>query len=111
MKDRILAIIINSIIIFFSDDEYISNIRICIQLIGEDTICRFDATRHAKGCVPVVELREEMQQTMQKYCSVFRTCDTLQRACREMTRLYTCDLPDLCVGELIEKFHLRKIEL
>lgn len=110
MKDRILAII-NSIIIFFSDDEYISNIRICIQLIGEDTICRFDATRHAKGCVPVVELREEMQQTMQKYCSVFRTCDTLQRACREMTRLYTCDLPDLCVGELIEKFHLRKIEL
>ncbi|XP_061928980.1 succinate dehydrogenase [ubiquinone] flavoprotein subunit, mitochondrial isoform X5 [Apis cerana] len=67
-------------------------------LIGEDTICRFDATRHAKGCVPVVELREEMQQTMQKYCSVFRTCDTLQRACREMTRLYTCDLPDLCVG-------------
>lgn len=111
MKDRILAIIINSIIIFFSDDEYISNIRIYIQLIGEDTICRFDATRHAKGCVPVVELREEMQQTMQKYCSVFRTCDTLQRACREMTRLYTCDLPDLCVGELIEKFHLRKIEL
>lgn len=111
MKDRILPIIINSIIIFFSDDEYISNIHICIQLIGEDTICRFDATRHAKGCVPVVELREEMQQTMQKYCSVFRTCDTLQRACREMTRLYTCDLPDLCVGELIEKFHLRKIEL
>lgn len=109
MKNRILAII--NFYYHFSFDEYISNIHICIQLIGEDTICRFDATRHAKGCVPIVELREEMQQTMQKYCSVFRTCDTLQRACREMTRLYTCDLPDLCVGELIEKFHLRKIEL
>ncbi|XP_031364578.1 succinate dehydrogenase [ubiquinone] flavoprotein subunit, mitochondrial-like isoform X1 [Apis dorsata] len=88
-------------------------------LIGEDTICRFDATRHAKGCVPVVELREEMQQTMQKYCSVFRTCDTLQRACREMTRLYTCDLPDLCVQdqsliwntELVEAIELQNMML
>jgi len=71
---------------------------IWMQDIGEQSICRFDATRYAKGYVPVAELREEMQRTMQKYCGVFRTCDILQRGCREMTRLYTCDLPDLCVS-------------
>ncbi|EGI60152.1 Succinate dehydrogenase [ubiquinone] flavoprotein subunit, mitochondrial [Acromyrmex echinatior] len=64
--------------------------------IGEQSICRFDATRYAKGCVPVAELRGEMQRTMQRYCGVFRTCDILQRGCREMSRLYTCELPDLC---------------
>ncbi|XP_011633448.1 succinate dehydrogenase [ubiquinone] flavoprotein subunit, mitochondrial-like [Pogonomyrmex barbatus] len=67
--------------------------------IGEESLCRFDATRYAKGCVPVAELRNEMQRTMQKYCGVFRTCDILQRACREISRLYTCDLPDLCVQD------------
>lgn len=77
-----------------------------MQDIGEQSICRFDATRYAKGCVPVVELRDEMQRTMQKYCSVFRTCDILQRGCREITRLYTCDLPDLCVSQLCTTFKL-----
>lgn len=84
---------------------------VCEQAISEPSICRFDSTRYAKGNIPVVELREAMQQTMHRYCSVFRTCHILQRGCREMTRLYTCDLPDMCVGELIEIFHLRKRKL
>ncbi|XP_018406634.1 PREDICTED: succinate dehydrogenase [ubiquinone] flavoprotein subunit, mitochondrial-like [Cyphomyrmex costatus] len=87
--------------------------------IGEQSICRFDATRYAKGCVPVAELRDEMQRTMQKYCGVFRTCDILQRGCREMSRLYTCDLPDLCVQdqsliwntELVEALELQNMML
>ncbi|KAK1133443.1 hypothetical protein K0M31_011250 [Melipona bicolor] len=87
--------------------------------IGEESICRFDATRYAKGCIPVAELREEMQQTMQKFCSVFRTCDVLQRGCREITRLYTCDLPDICVQdqsliwntELVEAIELQNMML
>nr|XP_012145026.1 PREDICTED: succinate dehydrogenase [ubiquinone] flavoprotein subunit, mitochondrial-like isoform X3 [Megachile rotundata] len=66
--------------------------------VGEEIICRFDATRFAKGCIPVAELRDDMQHTMQRYCSVFRTCDILQRGCREITRFFTCDLPDICVG-------------
>ncbi|XP_015186798.1 PREDICTED: succinate dehydrogenase [ubiquinone] flavoprotein subunit, mitochondrial-like [Polistes dominula] len=87
--------------------------------LGEESICRFDATRYAKGCIPVHELRQSMQQTMHKYCSVFRTCDILQRGCREMTKLYTCDLPDICVQdqsmiwntELIEALELQNMML
>ncbi|XP_076659912.1 succinate dehydrogenase [ubiquinone] flavoprotein subunit, mitochondrial isoform X2 [Halictus rubicundus] len=89
------------------------------QAVSEQSVCRFDATRFAKGCVPVAELREEMQGTMQRYCSVFRTCDVLQRGCREMTRLYTCDLPDICVQdqsliwntELVEALELQNLML
>ncbi|XP_017753072.1 PREDICTED: succinate dehydrogenase [ubiquinone] flavoprotein subunit, mitochondrial-like [Eufriesea mexicana] len=87
--------------------------------VGEETICRFDATRYAKGCIPVAELREDMHQTMHRYCSVFRTCHILQRGCREMTRLYTCDLPDICVQdqsliwntELLEAIELQNMML
>ncbi|XP_076281788.1 succinate dehydrogenase [ubiquinone] flavoprotein subunit, mitochondrial [Lasioglossum baleicum] len=87
--------------------------------VSEQSVCRFDATRFAKGCVPVAQLREEMQQTMQRYCSVFRTCDVLQRGCREMTRIYTCDLPDICVQdqsliwntELVEALELQNMML
>lgn len=90
-----------------------------MQDIGEQSICRFDATRYAKGCVPVIELRDEMQRTMQKYCSILRSCDILQRGCREITRLYTCDLPDLCVQdqsliwntELVEALELQNMML
>ncbi|XP_015593814.2 succinate dehydrogenase [ubiquinone] flavoprotein subunit, mitochondrial isoform X2 [Cephus cinctus] len=87
--------------------------------LGQQAICRFDATRYAKGSVPVAQLRDEMQRTMHKYCSVFRTCDVLQRGCREMTRLYSCNLPDLCVQdrsliwntELVEALELQNMML
>ena len=66
--------------------------------IGKETVAKFDATRHAKGAINVPILRDKMQRTMQKYCNVFRTCDILQRGCREMSKLYTCELPDICVS-------------
>ncbi|XP_023289461.1 succinate dehydrogenase [ubiquinone] flavoprotein subunit, mitochondrial [Orussus abietinus] len=87
--------------------------------IAEQAICRFDATRYASGSTLVADLRDEMQRTMQKYCGVFRTCDILQRGCREITRLYTCDLPEICVqdnsliwnSELIEALELQNLML
>ncbi|XP_046436033.1 succinate dehydrogenase [ubiquinone] flavoprotein subunit, mitochondrial-like [Neodiprion fabricii] len=87
--------------------------------IGQQSICRFDATRYSQGNITVATLREEMQRTMHKYASVFRTCDILQRGCREMTRLYTCDLPNLCVQdtsliwntELVEALELQNMML
>ncbi|XP_048510322.1 uncharacterized protein LOC105692717 isoform X3 [Athalia rosae] len=87
--------------------------------IGQQSICRFDATRYAQGDIPVAVLRDEMQRTMHKYASVFRTCDILQRGCRELTRLYTCNLPNLCVQdssliwntELIEALELQNMML
>ncbi|XP_014210631.1 succinate dehydrogenase [ubiquinone] flavoprotein subunit, mitochondrial-like [Copidosoma floridanum] len=76
--------------------------------VGEDALCRFDATRYSKGSVPVAKLRDKMQRTMQMYCTMLRRCDMLQRGCREITKLYTCDLPDLCVQDnsLIWNTHL-----
>ncbi|XP_063984219.1 succinate dehydrogenase [ubiquinone] flavoprotein subunit, mitochondrial-like isoform X2 [Diachasmimorpha longicaudata] len=89
------------------------------QGLGEETMQRFDATRYAKGKTSVAELREEMQRTMQRFCGVFRTCAILQRGCREMTRLYTCILPDIKVQddsliwntELVEALELQNMML
>lgn len=67
------------------------------QDLGQDSIQRFDATRYARGSTTVADLKENMQRTMQKFCGVFRTCSILQRGCREMTRLYTCQLPEVKV--------------
>ncbi|KAK0172635.1 hypothetical protein PV328_005931 [Microctonus aethiopoides] len=87
--------------------------------VGQDAIHRFDATRFSKGKIPVAELREEMQMTMQKYCGVFRTCTILQRGCREMIRLFTCVLPDVQMPdnsliwntELVESLELQNMML
>ncbi len=38
---------------------------------------RFDRLRHAKGGIRSADLRLEMQKTMQTYCAVFRTGDSL----------------------------------
>jgi succinate dehydrogenase / fumarate reductase flavoprotein subunit len=47
-------------------------------------IARFDGLRHAKGAVPTAELRDEMQQTMQKDAAVFRTDRTLAEGAKKM---------------------------
>lgn len=87
--------------------------------LGDEAISRFDATRHAGGDIPVSVLRDNMQRTMQKYCAVFRTCDVLQRGCREISRLYMCDLPNICIQdksliwntELVEALELQNLLL
>ncbi|CAG5097229.1 Similar to SDHA: Succinate dehydrogenase [ubiquinone] flavoprotein subunit [Cotesia congregata] len=63
--------------------------------LGNETLHRFDATRYSKGSVSVSSLREEMQRTMLKYCGVFRTCSILQLGCKEITRLYNQELPNI----------------
>lgn len=45
---------------------------------GDATVERFDRYRFAKGGTPTARLRVEMQRTMQKYATVFRTGDILQ---------------------------------
>jgi len=40
---------------------------------------RFDRIRHAKGSIKSAHLRDEMQETMQNYCAVFRTGESLQQ--------------------------------
>ncbi|KAF7998381.1 hypothetical protein HCN44_009779 [Aphidius gifuensis] len=87
--------------------------------LGQDSIQRFDATRYARGSTTVADLKENMQRTMQKFCGVFRTCAILQRGCREMTRLYTCQLPEIKVRdnsliwntELVEALELQNMML
>lgn len=40
---------------------------------GEFSIDNLDRMRHAKGSLPVADIRLNMQRTMQKHCAVFRT--------------------------------------
>lgn len=44
---------------------------------GDFALSRLDKFRNANGKTPTAELRLEMQRTMQNYCSVFRTGDSL----------------------------------
>ena len=39
---------------------------------GEDSIARLDSLRYAKGDISTAELRDDMQDIMQKHCAVFR---------------------------------------
>ncbi len=49
---------------------------------------RLDAARHSKGDQPVAALRLEMQKTMQQYCAVFRTDETLGEGVEEMNKVW-----------------------
>jgi succinate dehydrogenase / fumarate reductase flavoprotein subunit len=44
---------------------------------GEASVARLDRLRHASGGTPTAQLRLRMQRTMQDYCAVFRTEETL----------------------------------
>jgi succinate dehydrogenase / fumarate reductase flavoprotein subunit len=52
--------------------------------VTEKIVARFDALRHAQGTEPTAKLRERMQRTMQTEASVFRTKETLEKACRDL---------------------------
>ena len=47
-------------------------------------LSRFDGLRHASGAVPTADLRLEMQKTMQRDASVFRTDKSLAEGCAKM---------------------------
>ncbi len=54
---------------------------------GEEALAKLDRIRHSKGTTPTSEVRLDMQKTMQKYCSVFRTQEILDKGCQEIDRV------------------------
>ena len=56
--------------------------------IGQQTIEHFDRVRHAKGDIPVAALREKMQRSMQRHCSVFRTQEVLQQGIEQLRQVW-----------------------
>ena len=64
----------------------------------EAVLSRFDATRHAQGATPTAELRERMQQAMQRHAAVFRQADTLAKGLEEVAQCRR-DAADLKVSD------------
>ena len=50
-------------------------------------LSRLDRLRHSKGKLSVAHIRQDMQLTMQKYCTVFRTEELLSKGMKEITRV------------------------
>jgi len=55
---------------------------------GDQALARFDAYRYAGGSTPTAKLRREMQQIMQRYCSVFRTDEVLDEGKRHLSDVW-----------------------
>jgi succinate dehydrogenase / fumarate reductase flavoprotein subunit len=55
---------------------------------GDQALARFDVYRHASGSTPTAQLRREMQQIMQRYCSVFRTDEVLDEGKRHLSEVW-----------------------
>jgi succinate dehydrogenase / fumarate reductase, flavoprotein subunit len=54
---------------------------------GEAAIDRLDTTRHAAGSQSTGEIRLNMQRTMQRYASVFRTGEALEEGTRKLDQV------------------------
>jgi succinate dehydrogenase flavoprotein subunit len=54
---------------------------------GEAAIDRLDRTRHAAGSQSTGEIRLNMQRTMQRYASVFRTGEALEEGARKLDQV------------------------
>ena len=54
---------------------------------GEAAIDRLDRTRHAAGSQSTGEIRLNMQRTMQRYASVFRTGEVLEEGTRKLDQV------------------------
>ena len=52
----------------------------------EKSLSRVDRLRHANGKVSTAEIREHMQRSMQKYCSVFRKEDSMKTGFLEIQK-------------------------
>jgi len=65
---------------------------------GEQTLDRFDRTRHAHGSTRVAALRLEMQRTMQRHAAVFRNSSTLQEGVAKLHKLWG-GLDDIAVSD------------
>jgi succinate dehydrogenase / fumarate reductase flavoprotein subunit len=56
---------------------------------GEAALARLDRFRYASGSTPTAELRKRMQRTMQDYCAVFRTGETLREGDRKISEIWS----------------------
>jgi succinate dehydrogenase / fumarate reductase flavoprotein subunit len=56
---------------------------------GEAALARLDRFRYASGSTPTAELRKRMQRTMQDYCAVFRTGETLREGDRRIGEIWS----------------------
>ncbi len=56
---------------------------------GEAALARLDRFRHASGSTPTAELRKRMQRTMQDYCAVFRTGETLREGDKRISEIWS----------------------
>jgi succinate dehydrogenase / fumarate reductase flavoprotein subunit len=81
------------------------------RILGE-----FDALRHASGDASTAEIRADMQNVMQEYAAVFRTGETLQEGCRQISRVYgtfesiaTSDRSLVWNSDLAETLELRNL--
>lgn len=55
---------------------------------GEASFERFDKIRNANGKLSTAKIRTNMQESMQKYVSVFRTEKTLKEGCKKIEEAY-----------------------
>ena len=65
----------------------------------ERAIARLDRIRSASGGSGAGTIRLAMQQTMQRYCAVFRTGSLLAEGERELEQVFTTMRTDLAVGD------------
>ncbi len=55
---------------------------------AEDSIARLDKLRHANGSSLTAEIRLNMQRTMQDYCAVFRTGETMEEGIVKLSQVW-----------------------
>ncbi len=85
---------------------------------GEEAIERLDRTRHAAGARSTGEIRLDMQRTMQRYASVFRTGEVLEEGTRKLSEV-AASLADLRLSDrsmiwntdLVEALELQNLML
>jgi succinate dehydrogenase / fumarate reductase, flavoprotein subunit len=85
---------------------------------GEAAIDRLDRTRHAAGSQSTGEIRLNMQRTMQRYASVFRTGEALEEGARKLdqvagslSELRLSDRSMIWNSDLVEALELQNLML
>jgi succinate dehydrogenase/fumarate reductase flavoprotein subunit len=85
---------------------------------GETAIDRLDRTRHAAGSQSTGEIRLNMQRTMQRYASVFRTGEALEDGTRKLDQvagslgeLRLSDRSMIWNSDLVEALELQNLML
>eukprot|EP00001_Collodictyon_triciliatum_P020692 03824_4 len=84
---------------------------------GEESIATIDQLLHHKGTRRTADIRNDMQDTMQKHAAVFRRQDLLEEGVRKIDKVYQSFLNDVQVvdkglvwnTDLIETLELRNL--